>query len=66
MNSSTASSIKIAILAEFYHQAQQGKLKFTDPYTLRGQTSSAAAHRRSAHSRVTRLTLRDVAALMIP
>jgi beta-lactamase class A len=30
----TASSIKIAILAEFYRQVQQGKLKFTDLYTL--------------------------------
>lgn len=30
----TASSIKIAILAELYRQAQQGKLKLTDLYTL--------------------------------
>src|SRR5712692_5999249 len=30
----TASSIKIAILAELYHQAQQGTLKLTDLYTL--------------------------------
>jgi len=30
----TASSIKIAILAELYRQAQQGKAKLTDSYTL--------------------------------
>src|SRR5262245_27392546 len=30
----TASSIKIAILAEFYRQVQHGKLKLNDPYTL--------------------------------
>ena len=29
-----ASTIKIAILAELYHQAQQGKLKLTDLYTV--------------------------------
>src|SRR6266550_2178215 len=29
-----ASSIKIAVLAELYHQAQQGKLKLTDLYTV--------------------------------
>jgi len=30
----TASSIKIAILAELYRQAQQGKIKLGDLYTL--------------------------------
>src|ERR1700751_1716687 len=30
----TASSIKIAILAELYRQAQQGKVKLTEFYTL--------------------------------
>src|SRR5712691_9774251 len=29
-----ASSIKIAVLAEFYRQVQQGKLKLTDTYIL--------------------------------
>jgi beta-lactamase class A len=62
----TASSIKIAILAELFHQAQQGKLKLTDPYTLQaadlvGGSGIAAA----LTPGVTRLTLRDVAALMI-
>ena len=30
-----ASSIKIAVLAELYRQAQQDKLKLTDLYTVR-------------------------------
>jgi len=30
--------IKIAVLAELYHQAQQGKLKLTDLYTFRSPT----------------------------
>jgi beta-lactamase class A len=62
----TASSIKIAILAELYHQAQQGKLKLGDLYTL--QTSDLVGGSGIANSLtpgVTRLTLRDVAALMI-
>ena len=29
-----ASSIKITLLAELYHQAEQSKLKLTDPYTV--------------------------------
>jgi beta-lactamase class A len=61
-----ASSIKIAVLAELYRQAQQGKLKLTDLYTVQqwdlvpdsdimnGLTPS-----------VTRLTLRDLATMMI-
>jgi beta-lactamase class A len=39
----TASTIKIAILAELYRQAQQGKLKLTDTYTLQQSDLSAAA-----------------------
>ena len=62
----TASSIKIAILAELYRQAQQGKIKLTDFYTL--QTSDLVGG--SGITSVftpgqTRLTLRDVAGLMI-
>jgi beta-lactamase class A len=62
----TASSIKIAILAEFYHQVQQGKLKFSELYTLQqadivGGSGIAGA----LTPGTTRLTLRDVAALMI-
>jgi beta-lactamase class A len=62
----TASTIKIAILAEFYRQLQQGKLKFDELYTLRkadlvGGSGIAEALTPGA----TRLTLRDVAALMV-
>jgi beta-lactamase class A len=62
----TASSIKIAILAELFRQAQQGKLKLGDLYTLEktdivGGSGIAGA----LTPGVTRLTLRDVAALMI-
>lgn len=62
----TASSIKIAVLAELYRQAQHGKLKLTDLYTL--QSSDLAGGSGIAGSLtpgVTRLTLRDVAVLMI-
>ena len=62
----TASTIKIAILAELYRQAQQGKLKLTDTYTL--QQSDLVGGSGIANTLtpgVTRLTLRDVAALMI-
>jgi beta-lactamase class A len=62
----TASSIKIAILAELYRQAQQGKIRLGDLYTLQssdlvGGSSVAGA----LTPGVTRLTIRDVAALMI-
>jgi len=62
----TASSIKIAILAELYRQAQQGKIKLGDLYTL--QSSDLVGGSGIAGSLtpgVTRLTIRDVAALMI-
>jgi beta-lactamase class A len=62
----TASTIKIAILAELYRQAQQGKLKLTDTYTL--QQSDLVGGSGISHAftpGVTKLTLRDVAALMI-
>jgi beta-lactamase class A len=62
----TASSIKIAILAEFYHQAQLGKLKFTDLYTLQqADLVGGSGIAEALTPGVTRLTLRDVAALMI-
>ena len=62
----TASSIKIAILAELYRQAQQGKLNLGDLYTL--QQSDIVGGSGIAEALtvgVTRLTIRDVAALMI-
>jgi len=62
----TASSIKIAILAELYHQAQQGKLKLGDLYTLQSSDIVGGSGIAGALTpRVTRLTIRDLAALMI-
>jgi len=39
----TASTIKIAILAELFHQAQQGKLNLNDPTSSNRKISSVAA-----------------------
>ncbi len=62
----TASTIKIAILAEFYRQVQQGKLKFTDLYILQqADLVGGSGIAEALTPGVTRLTLRDVAALMI-
>ena len=62
----TASSIKIAILAELYRQAQQGKLKLGDLYTLQSSDLVGGSGIAEALTPgVTRLTIRDVAALMI-
>jgi len=62
----TASSIKIAILAELYLQAQQGKIKLGDLYTLQSADLVGGSGIAGALTPgVTRLTLRDVAALMI-
>jgi beta-lactamase class A len=62
----TASSIKIAILAEFYRQVQQGKLKFTDLYTLQSSDLVGGSGISGEFAPgATRLTLRDVAVLMI-
>ena len=62
----TASSIKIAILAELYRQAQQGKVKLTDFYTLEQADLVGGSGISSVLTPgMTRLTLRDVAGLMI-
>jgi beta-lactamase class A len=62
----TASSIKIAILAELYRQAQQGKLNLGDLYTLQQSDIVGGSGIAGALTLgVTRLTIRDVAALMI-
>jgi beta-lactamase class A len=62
----TASSIKIAILAELYRQAQQGKLKLSDLYTLQSSDLVGGSGITNVLTPgVTRLTLRDVAGLMI-
>ena len=62
----TASSIKIAILAELYRQAQQGKVKLTDFYTLEQADLVGGSGISSVLTPgMTRLTLGDVASLMI-
>jgi len=62
----TASSIKIAVLAELYRQAQQGKIRLTDLYTLQPSDLVGGSGVAGALAPgVTRLTIRDVAALMI-
>ena len=62
----TASTIKIAVLAELYRQAQQGKLKLNDTYTLQqSDLVGGSGISNVLTPGVTKLTLRDVAALMI-
>ncbi|HVO56721.1 MAG TPA: serine hydrolase [Dongiaceae bacterium] len=62
----TASTIKIAVLAEFYRQVQQGKLKFSDSYTLQASDLvSGSGISQELTPGATKLTLRDVAVLMI-
>jgi beta-lactamase class A len=61
-----ASSIKIALLAELYHQVQTGKLKLTDLYTV--QTSDLVFDSDimgGLTPGVTRLTLRDLATMVV-
>ena len=61
-----ASSIKIAVLAELYRQAQSGKLKLTDMYTV--QSSDLVADSTIMNGLtpgVTKITLRDLATMMV-
>jgi beta-lactamase class A len=61
-----ASSIKIAVLAELYRQAQQGKLKLTDLYTVQASDLVADSDIMGGLTPgVTRLTLRDLATMMV-
>ena len=61
-----ASSIKIAVLAELYRQAQQGKLKLTDLYTVQASDLVADSNIMSGLTPgVTRVTLRDLATMMV-
>jgi beta-lactamase class A len=61
-----ASSIKIAVLANLYLQAQQGKLKLTDEYVVRKEDLvSGSDIMLGLTPGVTRLTLRDLATMMI-
>ena len=61
-----ASSIKIAVLADLYLQAQQGKLKLTDEYVVRKEDLvSGSEIMLGLTPGVTRLTLRDLATMMV-
>jgi beta-lactamase class A len=61
-----ASSIKIAVLAALYLQAQQGKLKLTDEYMVRQEDLvSGSDIMLGLTPGVTRLTLRDLATMMV-
>jgi beta-lactamase class A len=61
-----ASSIKIAVLADLYLQAQQGKLKLTEEYVVRAPDLVAGSDIMSGLTPgVTRLTLRDLATMMV-
>src|SRR6266567_404867 len=61
-----ASSIKIAVLAELYHQAQQGKLKLSDLYTVdKSDLVPDSDIMGGLTPGVTRVTLRDLATMMV-
>jgi len=61
-----ASSIKIAVLVELYRQAQEGKLKLTDLYTVQQsdlvQDSDIMG---GLTPGITKITLRDLATMMV-
>jgi beta-lactamase class A len=61
-----ASSIKIAVLAELYRQAQGSKLKLTDLYTVQESDLVADSDIMGGLTPgVTRITLRDLATMMV-
>jgi beta-lactamase class A len=61
-----ASSIKITVLANLYLQAQQGKLKLTDFYTVQASDLVPDSDIMNGLTPgVTRLTLRDLATMMV-
>jgi len=61
-----ASSIKICVLAELYRQAQQGKLKLTDFYTVNAADLVPDSDIMGGLTPgVTRITLRDLATMMV-
>lgn len=61
-----ASSIKIAVLAEFYRQAQEGKLKLTDLYTVqKSDLVFDSDIMNGLTPGVTQITLRDLATMMV-
>jgi beta-lactamase class A len=61
-----ASSIKICVLAELYRQAQQGKLKLTDIYTVNAADLVQDSDIMNGLTPgVTKITLRDLATMMV-
>lgn len=61
-----ASSIKIAVLAELYRQAQTGKLKLTDLYTVQASDLVPDSDIMGGLTPgVTRITLRDLSTMMV-
>ena len=61
-----ASSIKITVLANLYLQAQQGKLKLTDMYTVQSSDLVLDSDIMNGLTPgVTRITLRDLATMMV-
>jgi beta-lactamase class A len=61
-----ASSIKICLLAELYRQAQQGKLKLTDLYTVNAADLVQDSDIMNGLTPgVTQITLRDLATMMV-
>ena len=61
-----ASSIKITVLANLYLQAQQGKLKLTDLYTVQSSDLVPDSDIMGGLTPgVTRITLRDLATMMV-
>jgi beta-lactamase class A len=61
-----ASSIKITVLANLYLQAQQGKLKLTDLYTVQSSDLVQDSDIMNGLTPgVTRVTLRDLATMMV-
>jgi beta-lactamase class A len=61
-----ASSIKICVLVELYRQAQQGKLKLTDLYTVNAADLVPDSDIMNGLTPgVTRITLRDLATMML-
>ena len=61
-----ASAIKIAVVAELYNQAQQGKLKLTDLYTVQSSDLVADSDIMGGLTPgVTSVTLRDLATMVM-
>jgi beta-lactamase class A len=61
-----ASSIKVAVLAELYHQAQAGKLKLTDLYTVQASDMVPdSSIMLGLTPGITRITNRDLATMMV-